>query len=71
MAFIQSKDKVQTILSTDQVPQEWFLEINDLNKPEIKNYMDEEFRKKSMHSMLTNMVKDIKLKESKRQTGSG
>lgn len=70
MSFIK-KGKVPVIVSTDQVPQEWFLEIKDLNKPEIKDYMDEEFRKKSMHSMLTNMVKDIKLKDSKSQTGSG
>lgn len=69
MSFIQKKSKVSAIVSTDQVPQEWFLEISDLNKPAIKNYMDEEFRKKSMHSMLTNMVNDIKLKESKSRTG--
>jgi len=70
MAFLQ-KDKVPVINCLDQVPQEWFLDISDLNKPKIKDYMDEEFRKKSMHSMLTNMVKEMKLKESKSQTGSG
>lgn len=65
MAFLQKKDKVPVITSTEQVPQEWFLEISDLSKPKYKEYMDEEFRKKSMHSMLTNMVKDMKLKDSK------
>lgn len=65
MAFLQKKDKVPVINSIEQVPQEWFLDISDLNKPKIKDYMDEEFRKKSMHSMLTNMVKEMKLKETK------
>lgn len=65
MSFLQKKDKVPVITSTEQVPPEWFLEISDLSKPKYKEYMDEEFRKKSMHSMLTNMVKDMKLKDSK------
>jgi len=69
MAFLQNKQKVPVITSTDQVPQEWFLEVKDLSAPKYKDYMDNEFRTKALHSMVTNMVKEVK--KSRSQTGSG
>lgn len=69
MAFIQKKEKVPIITSTDQVPPEWFLEIKDLSNPKYKDYMDNEFRTKALHGMVSNMVKEVQ--KSKSRTGSG
>ena len=50
--------------SIDKVPEEWFLSFQDLSKPEIKNYMDEDYRKKAQHTMIMNMVNDHKANKS-------
>jgi hypothetical protein len=58
-AFLQDPRKVAPI-QMDEVPKEWFLEISDLSKPKIKDYMDEEYRKKALRYMVTNMVNEVK-----------
>ena len=50
--------------SVDKIPEEWFLSFQDLSKPEIKNYMDEEYRKKAQQTMIMNMVNEHKANKS-------
>ena len=69
MAFLQKRDKVPIILSAEQAPPEWFLEVKDLSNPKYKDYMDNEVRTKALHGMVTNMVKEVQ--KSRQQTGSG
>lgn len=65
MSFLAKPDAVATITNPKLIPDDWFITIADLNKPEIKNYMPEEFRKKALHSMVTTMVKE----EEKKRKG--
>lgn len=44
--------------SVDKIPESWFLSISDLSKPEIKNYMDEDYRKKALGTMILNVVNE-------------
>jgi len=60
MSFLGHKINAFHPESVDKIPESWFLTFQDLNKPEIKNYMDEEYRKKAQHSMIMNMVKEHK-----------
>ena len=50
--------------SLDKVPEEGLLSISDLSKPEIKNYMDEEYRKKALGKMIVNAVDKYKANKS-------
>ena len=60
MSFLGHKINAYQPQSVDKIPQEWFLTFQDLNKPEIKNYMDEEYRKKAQQAMIVNMVAEHK-----------
>lgn len=68
MAFLAKPDAIPIITNSKDIPNEWFLEIKDLNKPEIKNYMDGEFRMKALHTMVNTMVKE---EEKKRLNDKG
>jgi hypothetical protein len=60
MSILGHKLKTFQPTTADKIPEEWFLSFQDLNKPEIKNYMDEEYRKKAQQAMIINMVKEHK-----------
>jgi hypothetical protein len=60
MSFMGHKIRTFQPSTVDKIPEEWFLSFQDLNKPEIKNYMDEEYRKKAQQTMVMNMVKEHK-----------
>jgi hypothetical protein len=64
MSFLGHKIGAFQPSSVDKIPEEWFLTFQDLSKPEIKNYMDEEYRKKAQHSMIMNMVNEHKGKSN-------
>ena len=64
MSFLGHKIKAAQPTTVDKIPESWFLSISDLSKPEIKNYMDEEYRKKALGTMITNMVDDYKANKS-------
>jgi hypothetical protein len=59
------KINAQTITDVNRIPDEWFLNISDLNNEKCKKYMDEEQRKKMLHNMLTNMVAELSLQRQK------
>ena len=60
MSILGHKIKAFQPTTAEKIPEEWFLSFQDLNKPEIKNYMDEEYRKKAQQAMIMNMVKEHK-----------
>jgi len=60
MSILGHKLKTFQPTTADKIPEEWFLSFQDLNKPEIKNYMDEDYRKKAQQAMIMNMVKEHK-----------
>ena len=62
MSFLGHKIGAFMPSSVDKIPEEWFLSISDLSKPEIKDYMDEEYRKKALSKMIMNVVDDYKNK---------
>lgn len=67
MSFLTKPDSVATITNPKLIPEDWFITISDLNKPEIKNYMPEDFRKKALHGMVTTMVKEEEKKRGIKQ----
>lgn len=60
MSFLGKRINAVHAETLERVPAEWFLTFQDLSKPEIKNYMDEDFRKKAQHTMIMNMVNEHK-----------
>jgi hypothetical protein len=59
MSFI-NKNGTCNPPSVDKIPESWFLNISDLSKPKIKDYMDESYRKKVLGQMVTGLVNDYK-----------
>lgn len=65
MSFLGHKINAQTVTNINHIPDEWFLDISDLNKDRCKKYMDEDQRKKMLFNMVTNMVADMKIQRQK------
>lgn len=64
MSFLGHKTGAFLPSTVDKIPEDWFLSISDLSKPEIKDYMDEEYRKKALGKMIVNAVDEYKAKKS-------
>jgi hypothetical protein len=64
MSFLGKRINAVHAETLEKVPAEWFLSISDLSKPEIKDYMDEDFRKKALSKMIMNVVDDYKNKKN-------
>lgn len=65
MSFLAKPDSIATITNPKLIPDDWFFTIADLNKPEVKNYMEPSFRTKALHTMVTTMVKEEEKKRVK------
>ena len=65
MSFLGHKIQTQTITDINHIPDEWFLDIADLNKEKCKRYMDEGQRKKMLFNMVTNMVDELTIQRQK------
>lgn len=65
MSFLGHKIHAPEITDVNRIPDEWFLDISDLNKDRCKKYMDEDQRKKMLFNMVTNMVADLKIQRQK------
>jgi hypothetical protein len=64
MSFLGHKIKAAQPTTVDKIPQEWFLTIADLNKPQIKDYMEESYRTKVLGQMIVNAVDEYKANKS-------
>lgn len=65
MSFLGHKIRAPEITDINHIPDEWFLDIADLNKERCKRYMDEVQRKKMLFNMVTNMVEELTIQRQK------
>jgi hypothetical protein len=65
MSFLGHKIHAPEITDVNRIPDEWFLDIADLNKDKCKRYMDEGQRKKMLFNMVTNMVDELTIQRQK------
>jgi len=65
MSFLGHKIQAPEITDVNRIPDEWFLDISDLNKDKCKRYMDEGQRKKMLFNMVTNMVDELTIQRQK------
>lgn len=65
MSFLGHKIHAPEITDVSRIPDEWFLDIADLNKDKCKRYMDEKQRKKMLFNMVTNMVDELTIQRQK------
>ena len=65
MSCLGHKIQTQTVTDINHIPDEWFLDIADLNKDKCKRYMDEGQRKKMLFNMVTNMVDELTIQRQK------
>jgi hypothetical protein len=65
MSFLGHKIQAPEITDVNRIPDEWFLDIADLNKDKCKRYMDEGQRKKMLFNMVTNMVDELTIQRQK------